>query len=275
MKNIIDSIGQRAPEELPEGYTYAVACTRASDEKQKESTSVQLQQIVVAANANKHFIPPDCIACDEDTSASLPLFERPNASRIIEHAKAIGATHIYFSKMDRAFRNMRDAENSVEELQKHGFKIIILDFFGLKEIDVESAMGRMMFQMAVMVAQFERARLRERIQQTNTHMKKDGKLTGNVPYGKMRVPTTTGRKTKNTTKERMEKFGDVAFDLVDDPAEQAIIARLLTGDLSGHSANEMSRRLNAEAVPTKKGGKWFPGTVNDLLKRLRSENVSA
>jgi DNA invertase Pin-like site-specific DNA recombinase len=64
-------------------------------------------------------------------------------------------------------------------------------------------------------------------------------------------------------------FGQVAQDkaLVDNDAEQAVIARIRGMADKGNSIRSICAVLNAEGVPSKRGGKWHPQTVARVLDR--------
>src|SRR3954452_13908979 len=50
-------------------------------------------------------------------------------------------------------------------------------------------------------------------------------------------------------------------ELVEDPAEQAVIARMMALKATGMSMNAIAAVLDAEGAPSKRGGKWRADAV--------------
>ena len=59
--------------------------------------------------------------------------------------------------------------------------------------------------------------------------------------------------------------------LVPDPAESAVLARMRQWAGDGLSRRAIAGRLNAEGVPTKRGGRWHPTTVSRALSEAARE----
>jgi Recombinase len=58
---------------------------------------------------------------------------------------------------------------------------------------------------------------------------------------------------------------------VPDPAESAVLARMRQWAGDGLSRRAITARLNAEGVPTKRGGRWHPTTVSRVLSEAARE----
>jgi len=54
--------------------------------------------------------------------------------------------------------------------------------------------------------------------------------------------------------------------LVSDQDEMGTIYRIQTLRTNGATLGQIANTLNAERVPTKQGGSWFPSTVSYILK---------
>ena len=63
--------------------------------------------------------------------------------------------------------------------------------------------------------------------------------------------------------------------LVKDPAEQALIARMRRMYRRGMSLQAIAERLNAEHVPTKQGGRWWPASIRRIVRVQRPTRVAA
>lgn len=68
-------------------------------------------------------------------------------------------------------------------------------------------------------------------------------------------------------------YRSVKGKLVQVPAEQRTLALMKQAAAHGKSTREIADKLNAEGVPTKRGGTWSHGTVARILKR-HSERVA-
>jgi DNA invertase Pin-like site-specific DNA recombinase len=112
---------------------------------------------------------------DEDVSGALPLKARPAGKRLWD-ALATGDT-LAFTKVDRCFRSMADASNSLAIWKQLGIRVTIIDL----GIDVNSPAGELFFNQLASFAAFERQMIGQRIKEALGHRKATGK-----PYGRSR-----------------------------------------------------------------------------------------
>ena len=68
----------------------------------------------------------------------------------------------------------------------------------------------------------------------------------------------------------MIPFGFTAEDgaLVPDATERAVVGRMQRLRVDGISYNEIANCLNADDVPTKRGGTWRSQTVKNILEAV-------
>lgn len=50
--------------------------------------------------------------------------------------------------------------------------------------------------------------------------------------------------------------------------------RVLNMLADGHSLNEIARRLNAQDVPTSRGGRWYASTIRAIRDSKTAENLT-
>lgn len=188
---------------------------------------------------------------DAGVSAEKVRFlERPAAQQMLGYMMAKGIQRILVAKLDRTFRNVSDCLDTIEELRKRGIYFIIMDCGDGKILDTSDPAAELQLTILAAVARFENGRKSQRVKETAKYLKEEGKPIGHEPYG-WRI---------TSKKEPMQPV----------PEEQAVLARLLTGDLHGLTLREAQRRLNAEGVPTKRGGtKWHASTVASVIKHAR------
>ncbi len=75
---------------------------------------------------------------------------------------------------------------------------------------------------------------------------KDGRISGQVAYGYRMVLALNG---KNGQREP-------------DPVQAAVVRRIMTDYVSGMTALDIAKTLNAEGVPGPRGKAWLPGAIN-------------
>lgn len=106
---------------------------------------------------------------DAATSAKKPMSER-------EHGRVLFATakpgdHIVISKLDRAFRSLRDGIISIENLSTRGVSFHSLDL----QIDTSTPLGRFFRTILLAVAELEREFTSERVKETIELRKREGR----------------------------------------------------------------------------------------------------
>ena len=148
-------------------------------------------------------------------------------------------------KLDRLFRNAVDALSHVEEWDQAGISLHLIDLGG-QSINTGSSMGKMLLTMLTGFAEFERNMIAERTTVALRYKKADGEVCNHVPFG----------------------YEAKDGQLVPDPPEQALIARMANWRSQGISYNEIANILNGEGVPTKRAGStWGAQTVFNILSR--------
>ena len=127
-----------------------------------------------------HDVDDPPIWCDVGVSGSVPLTRR-GAGRAMLSEIEPGDT-IVSAKLDRLFRSASDALTQAEELHRRGIDIVLLDT-GTEPV-MSSASGKLFFSMLAAFAEFERARIRERISDGKRgKMARGGHAGGEPPYG--------------------------------------------------------------------------------------------
>lgn len=116
---------------------------------------------------------------DAGVSGSLALSERPNGRKLLEDAKE--GDFIVANKLDRIFRSASDALMTVEQLAKRKIGLILLDV-GVEPIN-DSGISKLFFAVLSAVAEFERGRIAERMNDGRKAKKERGGCIGGEPYG--------------------------------------------------------------------------------------------
>jgi DNA invertase Pin-like site-specific DNA recombinase len=116
---------------------------------------------------------------DRDTSAYKKAFLVRPAGRRLSAVLEPG-DHVVFSRLDRAFRNVRDALTTIEIWQRRNIGIHFLD----PQVDLSTAHGRAFLQMSAVWAEFSSALHSERMREVNAQARRQGRtLNGRKAVG--------------------------------------------------------------------------------------------
>lgn len=236
-----------------------LAYTRVSTNRQDLSTDAQCEQVRRAA-AYLQLGEPEVYA-DADTSGSIPFADREQAAEMLERIHELRAIvpppeiTLLVPKVDRLGRDSIDVNQTVKLLDSLGVRVVFLDI----NVDTRTAMGRAFMQIAAVFAELELARIRERIQQALDHKKEKGELCGTVPFGWDAVET--GEVSAKGVRIRK---------LVDNPAEQQWILRMVEWRQQGFSYGFIAKQLNAANVPTKRAALLAQGALQGSSSKLQA-----
>lgn len=152
------------------GYT-RVSTTQQAIEG--ESLEAQRKQIQGYAASKGFDLCDENILIEAGVSGGMNFEERPAGRQLVETLTQ-GDT-VIFSKLDRAFRNTRNALNVLHDLKERGISVHFIDLGG----DVTSnGIGQVVFTILSAFATFERERIATRIREVKQIKKSEGKFTG-------------------------------------------------------------------------------------------------
>ena len=157
-------------------YGYCRVSTIAQADE-GESLGVQERQIKGWAMMRGEDVAD--IIVERGVSGSVPVSKRPEGGRLWKLAKR-GDT-IVVARLDRLFRSALDALQSVEECQRRGVSLVVID--GLGEI-TGNGMAKAFLTISAAFAELERDTIRERVSTVKADQKTRGRyLGGKVPFG--------------------------------------------------------------------------------------------
>ncbi len=144
-----------------------------------DSLETQLKQISSYASLKNYEIPPENFITERGVSGNLEFEKRPEGCRLFD--QLISGDVLIFSKLDRAFRNTRNALNTLHELKERGVSVHFIDLGG----DVTNdGIGSVIFTILSAFATFERERIATRIREIKQVQKAEGKFLGGfTPFG--------------------------------------------------------------------------------------------
>ena len=152
------------------GYIRVSTLQQAND---GDSLETQLKQINSYASLKGYDIPPENFITERGVSGSVEFEKRPEGLKLFERLET--GDVLIFSKLDRAFRNTRNALNTLHELKLRGVSVHFIDLGG----DVTNdGIGSVIFTILSAFATFERERIATRIREVKQVQKADGKFLG-------------------------------------------------------------------------------------------------
>lgn len=223
-----------------------VGYVRVSTEEQAaEGVSLAAQRAKLEQYAALYGL--DLVAVEVDAGVSAKSLDRPGLSAALALLDGGQADGLLIAKLDRLSRSVADWNSLIERYfgpssSKQLFSVA-------DSIDTRTAAGRLVLNVLMSVAQWERETVVERTRDAVSHKRSRGERLGQIPYGRA--------------------LGDDGRTLIPDPAEQAVIDRAIELDVRGFSSREIARELNSRGVPSKGGRRWHHSTVRAILARER------
>jgi site-specific DNA recombinase len=217
--------------------TKAVGYIRVSTQEQATSgISLDAQAEKVRAYANLYDIELVDIVVDAGVSAkSLDRDGLQSALQMLDNGEADA---ILIFKLDRLTRSVSDWNTLIKDYFTNKALLSVSD-----QIDTRTAAGRLCLNVLMSVAQWEREAIGERTSTALQHKKAMGDHVGSPAYGYEMVE---------------KKLVKVAIE-----HEAITLIEQLKAD--GLTLQQIADHLNAQNIATKRGGKWYPTTVKNVL----------
>lgn len=152
------------------GYVRVSTLTQA---REGESLEAQRRQVTSYAVSKGFELPETNVFVEAGVSGSTEFQDRPEGAKLFDAVRA--GDLVIFPKLDRAFRNTRNALNVLHELKGRGVSVHFIDLGG----DVTgNGVGAIVFTILSAFATFERERIATRIREVKQLKKAQGKFTG-------------------------------------------------------------------------------------------------
>jgi len=219
-----------------------VAYIRVSSVDQADNGhSLAVQREKVELHARLHDL--DLVAVIEDAGVSAKTLDRPGLNRALAMLDQGEAAALLVCKLDRLTRRVADLGKLIDGYFGDKGKAALMSV--ADSIDTRSAAGRLVLNVLASVSQWEREIIVERTTDAMQHLKAGGKVYCRPLMG----------------------FDAVGGKLIANDAEQALIARMKAMRAGGMSFARIAGQLNADKVPTKRGGTWASMTIKKILDR--------
>ena len=116
----------------------------------------------------------------EDAGISGKSTDRPQFQAMLQAAKDGEFKRVIATKLDRIARNLKDLLDIVDQLNKYGCALIVLD----QNFDTSNPSGKFFLQMMGAIAELERSMISERVMSGKRHNASAGTFNGaRIPYG--------------------------------------------------------------------------------------------
>ena len=228
----------------------AIAYVRVSTSKQADdgnSISSQVTRIREYAKLRRLKLLSRDVIIDDGVSGGIPLWDRDGGGLLLDRIESGKYQHVIAVKLDRLFRLVSDALDTIDYLHTEDIGVHIIDLNG-QALDTSSSMGRFFITMMAALAEMERGLISERTQEGMAYLKDNHLQFTRVIYG-----------------------WDAKADgsIVPNWKEQALIDYMAWQmQKNGMSATSVARSLNKKGIVGKLGGKWTSSTV---LRAVRND----
>ncbi len=208
---------------------------------------------------------------DAGVSGGKPLAQREGGQRLLSSVKDRRAGAIVMLKLDRMFRNAGDCLTTVEQWEKAGVALHVIDLGG-NAIDTTSAAGRFMLVVLAGAAEMERNLTRERTRSALAVKRANGERVGAVSYG---FDLDRSQCERHRSPDSPNESHPCRCRLVKNPSEQAVIAEIRSLRSNGLRLQQIARVLTSRGIPTKTGKstRWTHQAVARILQRPHSPVV--
>lgn len=222
---------------------------RVSSVEQTKGTSLSEQQRQIESYASLKEIELLGVIVDPAIKGETPIHLRPNGKLLIEAIDNGAIDTVIICKLDRAFRSASDCLVKVEEWQKKGIGLHILNISG-QTVDTTSPMGKFFITMMAGAAELEKNLIKERCNNGRAARRAEGKLIGSLPYGYV--------------------LAEDCKTLLPVPDQQEALSLIYTLRDSSYSLRNIADELNIRGYPTQKGSSlWTHGHIQGILRRQR------
>jgi site-specific DNA recombinase len=214
----------------------------SSDEQANTGFGLVTQEAAIRAFAASQGYELIDVISDPGVSGATRPTERPGFGRVLELAAEGAFSVLLVWKFDRLARQIVYAVTAANELQEtHAVQLRSVT----EPIDTATAMGRTVFAILAGMAEQERAVITERTFLGRREKATQGGFAGGAaPLGYAR---------------------DKKGGLIEDGESADTVRRIFSMREEGATLRAIAAALNAENVPTSRGGQWWPATVRYIL----------
>lgn len=223
-----------------------VGYVRVSTSKQRDTgISLEAQESRIKMYAKMYDL--DLVAVEVDVASGKDITKRPALKRCLAMLDADEADGMLIMKLDRLTRRVKDVCFMVEEYFQDKILISVND-----QIDTQTPTGILMLNILTTFAQWERQVLSQRTCEAMGFLKENGVQLGRLPFG---------LKYSGLLDEGGRK------EIIENPHEMVTVNRIMGLRRDRLTLRAIADKLEDDGHTTKRGGKWQPCTINQIIKR--------
>jgi len=223
-----------------------VGYARVSSEGQLDGLGLAVQEKAIRRWAREHGHRLVELCQDPAQSGTIPFIDRPGINCVLDALKHGRAEGVVVLNLGRISRLLTDQEAALAVVWQHGGQVFTVESGEVLADDPADPMRTAMRQMAGVFFQLDRAMIVKRLRDGRQHKAEQGGYAhGRPPYG-----------WKAEGKE-----------LVEDPGEQQVLARIQELRSQGQSLRAIAATLEAEGRHPRRGQHWAPNVLARILDR--------
>jgi len=187
----------------------------------------------------------DLVAVVVDPGQSGKSLKRPGLQRVLSMLESGEAQGVVIAKLDRLTRSVTDWQSLIDAYfgEKCGRQLFSVG----DSIDTRTAAGRLVLNVLLSVAQWEREAIGERTRDALKQKIAKGERCGKVRFG--------------------YDLADDGRRLIPNELEQEAIGVMRQLRSEGESLRKIASELNRRGIPTKEGRPWIHVSVAGILAR--------
>lgn len=181
-----------------------------------------------------------------DPGESAKSLDRPGIQEVLDDLQRGRVDGVVIVKLDRLTRNLADWAYLIQTFfnDRAGRRLFSVH----DSVDTRTASGRMVLNLIMTVAEWEREVIAERTSDALQGKIRRGERCGRIRYGYQLAPD--------------------GVHLIPVPHEQEVIRRMAEWRAQGYTYQRMVDQLEQLGIETKEGGRvWLPATVHRILAR--------
>lgn len=215
----------------------------STTEQATEGVSLAAQADKLRTFASLHEL--NVVAELQDAGASAKTLDRPGLQEALRLLRTGQADGVAVVKLDRLTRSVADWQSLIDQYfsERAGRQLMSVS----DSIDTRTAAGRLVLNVLLSVAQWEREATAERTRDALRHKRRRNERTGGIPFG--------------------YNLASDGVSLVENIEEQAALAVIVDLRERRASLREIAAALNARGVRAKNGRPWQHTSVDRILRR--------
>ncbi|WP_420236299.1 recombinase family protein [Telmatobacter bradus] len=235
----------------------AAIYARVSSDQQREANTIasQTASLIEFAQGHDLEVPQEWVF--EDDGYSGATLERPGLERVRDLAAEGQIQAVLAYSPDRLSRKYAYQILLMEELARNGVETLFV-----KAPQGASAEDQLLVQFQGMIAEYERAQILERSRRGKRHRAQSGEVSvmSGAPYGYRYVRKTDEAPAAYVVLEAEARVVECIYEMY---------------TVEGLSIGEITRRLNAEGIPTRKASaRWERSTVWAVLRNSAYRGIA-